>query len=239
MYRYTQYSTETRTEAIRLINSGVSITKVSNKLNIIRTTLNYWIRSYRNPRPLLSQKYSKEIKEKAIELVKSGTSRRSAATKLNIGKSTVNNWTKDLPNNRYPVALKYKARRLVKHGLTRKEAATLLHLNYRTIRWWTQDLGCSYFGYALIGRSTLRLLSELFTKGYVFCKDEKATLQMYRILKKYFEVKRIKIRIPWHKAKMLYLAGRESEAFAAYVKRFNINYLDDRTLNKIKTKFGG
>ncbi len=74
MYKYTQYSAETRAEAIRLINSGESITAVSNKLNIIRTTLNYWIRSYRNPRPLLCQKYPKEIKEKAIELVKSGTS---------------------------------------------------------------------------------------------------------------------------------------------------------------------
>ncbi len=237
MYRYTQYSAETRAEAIRLINSGLSITEVSCKLRIIRTTLNSWIRSYRNPRQLLCQKYPKEIKEKARELVKSGIPRRRAAVKLNVGRSTVNSWTKDLPNNRYPVALKYGARRLVKRGLTRKEAATLLHLNYRTIRWWTQDLGCSYFGYSFIGRSTLRILSELFTRGYVFCGDENVSLQIYRTLRKYFRVKRVKIRVPWYKATVLYLKGRESEAFTAYIERFKIDYLSARALNKTKEKF--
>ena len=237
MYRYTQYSAETRAEAIRLINSGLSITEVSCKLRIIRTTLNAWIRSYRNPRQLLCQKYPKEIKEKARELVKSGIPRRRAAVKLNVGRSTVNSWTKDLPNNRYPVALKYGARRLVKRGLTRKEAATLLHLDPRTVRWWTQDLGCNYFGYSFIGRSTLRILSELFTRGYVFCGDEKVSLGIYRTLRKYFGIKRVKIRIPWYKATVLYLKGRESDAFSAYAKRVKINYLDTKALERVKKLF--
>ena len=143
-----------------------------------------------------------------------------------------------MSNNHYSVALKYKARRLVKQGLTRKEAATLLRLDPRTVRWWTQDLGCSYFGYAFIGRSTLRILSELFTKGYVFCKDEKVSLQIYRTLRKYFGIKRVKIRSSWHKATVLYLKGRENDAFSAYTKRIKINYLDSRTLNRTKRIFG-
>ena len=177
-----------------------------------------------------------EIKQKALELVKSGLSRREAAKTVGVSYFTVVFWAKELlPAKKHSsTKLRYKARRLVKEGISRLKISEILGVSYPTVLKWTKDLGSPFKKRVLAGRMAF-LASQSVKKGYIFCNKE-IGISTYRVLKKNFDVKYIKVRIKWHKASMIYLRG-EKNAIKAHISKNGLHSLNETQLNSIKAKF--
>ncbi len=181
--------------------------------------------------------HSFEIKQKALELVKSGLSRREAAERVGVSYFTVIFWAKELLPIKKSLSakLKYRARRLVKEGVSRLRIAEILGISYQTVLKLTRDLGSPFKKRILTGRMAF-LASQLIKNGYVFCNKE-IGISTYRVLKKNFDVRYIKVRIKWHKASMIYLVGREENAIKAYLTKNQLHNLTERQLNSIKARY--
>lgn len=143
------YDRSTVVEACTLLNRGVTIRKVAEKLNVHRTSLHTWRnRHLRKSKIKDGAKYDRETIIQACNLMKQGETAASVARKLNIRAGNVYVWRTNHVDSRlndeieYPDGRRYKKSMIfetcerLKKGQTLEEISEALGINKKIVEGW-------------------------------------------------------------------------------------------------------
>lgn len=134
--------------------------------------------------------------------------------------------------NSYPAWVKVEALQRARNGEPKFSVAKRMGINYVTILRWTYDINRERGGYVREG--TVKILRQLVEKGYYFGALPTANK---KALRKHFPVKFAVVRGKKHR-QVLYLKGREKEAFWAFVRSTGMKTIGYHELSFIGRAFG-
>ena len=130
----TQQYESKKLKAIEMFKSGISATKIAEKLNVSRNTVSKWLRPYKDQR-------RQEPKNKAIEMFKSNVSTAKIIGELRISARTLRRWLRPYneEQNQKHQKLKDKVINMYKSGMKISQIAEKLGISRSTISNWTHE----------------------------------------------------------------------------------------------------
>ena len=215
---------ETRAEAKRLIESGLTKGEVAYRLKVPLGTIQAW----GIPSPNPPKVYTEETRQRAEQLVLSGMSLSETARQLGASLKTVRGWVGSVKVTTHPKSLLLKARQLAGRGLDKAYLSRRYGLSSQTVSRWTNDIVNKKS--RVLGRYFM-VLTELVNNGYYITSRKDAS--PVRFLCRYVKLKSLLVG----KFAVCYLEGKKNRAFTALLQKQELQPITERKINRLKGAF--
>jgi len=179
----------------------------------------------------MPRKYPERIKRDAIERIINKESKLSVSQDMDVPYGTILTWTSDIKRRKsYSQEIKQEVRERVGREGSKMSVAEDVGICYSTILNWTRDISVGQGNKGIRGRS-LRVVQDLMERGYSL---RKVSLYTKAMLKKNFPVRITRV----NRKSILYLEGREEEAFKALIENLRGKVISYQELGMIAKAFG-